>query len=96
MAEGHTWVTSRVVHPENLLQKKTIFLWISNPGREHGCLIGSAAVVVLDHDSIADAALNLMRFSRMNRAVSAHPAAPDAKAVKLMDLSTGTGPCWKN
>ena len=47
---------------------------------EHGCLIGSAAVVVLsDHDSIADAALNLMRFLRMNRAVSARPAAPDAR-----------------
>ncbi len=30
---------------------------------KHGCFIGSAAVVVLsDHDSTADAALNLMRF----------------------------------
>ena len=30
---------------------------------EHGCLIGSAAVVILsDHDSAADSALNLMRF----------------------------------
>ena len=31
--------------------------------QKHGCFIGSAAVVVLsDHDNIADAALNLMKF----------------------------------
>ena len=31
--------------------------------QKHGCFIGSAAIVVLsDHDNIADAALNLMKF----------------------------------
>lgn len=54
---------------------------------EHGCLIGSAAVVVLsDHDSIADAALNLMRFFEDESCGQCTPCrAGCEKAVKLME-----------
>jgi len=54
---------------------------------EHGCLIGSAAVVVLsDKDSTADAALNLMRFFEDESCGQCTPCrAGCEKAVKLMD-----------
>ena len=54
---------------------------------EHGCLIGSAAVVVLsDHDNIADAALNLMRFFEDESCGQCTPCrAGCEKAVKLME-----------
>ncbi len=54
---------------------------------EHGCLIGSAAVVVLsDQDSIADAALNLMRFFEDESCGQCTPCrAGCEKAVKLME-----------
>lgn len=53
---------------------------------EHGCLIGSAAVVVLsDRDSTADAALNLMRFFEDESCGQCTPCrAGCEKAVKLM------------
>lgn len=54
---------------------------------EHGCLIGSAAVVVLsDQDSAATAALNLMRFFEDESCGQCTPCrAGCEKAVKLMD-----------
>ena len=54
---------------------------------EHGCLIGSAAVVVLsDQDSTVDAALNLMRFFEDESCGQCTPCrAGCEKAVKLMD-----------
>jgi formate dehydrogenase beta subunit len=54
---------------------------------EHGCLIGSAAVVVLsDQDSTADAALNLMRFFEDESCGQCTPCrAGCEKAAKLMD-----------
>jgi formate dehydrogenase beta subunit len=54
---------------------------------EHGCLIGSAAIVVLsDQDSTADAALNLMRFFEDESCGQCTPCrAGCEKAVKLMD-----------
>ena len=54
---------------------------------EHGCLIGSAAVVVLsDKDSAAAAALNLMRFFEDESCGQCTPCrAGCEKAVKLMD-----------
>ncbi len=54
---------------------------------EHGCLIGSAAVVVLsDQDSAADAALNLMRFFADESCGQCTPCrAGCEKAVDLME-----------
>ena len=54
---------------------------------EHGCLIGSAAVVVLsDRDSAADAALNLMRFFADESCGQCTPCrAGCEKAVALME-----------
>jgi len=54
---------------------------------EHGCLIGSAAVVVLSQaDSTADAALNLMRFFEDESCGQCTPCrAGCEKAVKLME-----------
>ena len=54
---------------------------------EHGCLIGSAAVVVLsDRDSAAAAALNLMRFFEDESCGQCTPCrAGCEKAVKLME-----------
>ncbi len=54
---------------------------------EHGCLIGSAAVVVLsEQDSTADAALNLMRFFEDESCGQCTPCrAGCEKAVKLME-----------
>jgi formate dehydrogenase beta subunit len=54
---------------------------------EHGCLIGSAAVVVLsDQDSTADAALNLMRFFEDESCGQCTPCrAGCEKAVRLME-----------
>ena len=47
---------------------------------EHGCLIGSAAVVILsDRDSAADAALNLMRFFEDESCGQCTPAGRGAK-----------------
>ncbi len=53
---------------------------------EHGCLIGSAAVIVLsDRDSARDAALNLMRFFEDESCGQCTPCrAGTEKAVKLM------------
>ena len=58
---------------------------------EHGCLIGSAAVVVLsDRDSVAAAALNLMRFFEDESCGQCTPCrAGCEKAVKLMER-----PAW--
>lgn len=55
----------------------------------HGCFIGSAAVVVLsDHDSIKDAALNLMRFFEDESCGQCTPCRNGTeKAVKLMAAS---------
>ena len=54
---------------------------------EHGCLIGSAAVVVLsDQDSAADAALNLMRFFADESCGQCTPCrAGCEKAIDLME-----------
>ena len=54
---------------------------------EHGCLIGSAAVIVLsDRDSAAAAALNLMRFFEDESCGQCTPCrAGCEKAVKLME-----------
>jgi formate dehydrogenase len=54
---------------------------------EHGCLIGSAAVVVLsDQDSPADAALNLMRFFEDESCGQCTPCRGGCeKAVQLME-----------
>ena len=54
---------------------------------EHGCLIGSAAIVVLsDRDNAADAALNLMRFFEDESCGQCTPCrAGCEKAVKLME-----------
>ena len=56
---------------------------------EHGCLIGSAAVVVLSaNDSTADAALNLMRFFEDESCGQCTPCrAGCEKAVKLMEVA---------
>jgi len=53
---------------------------------EHGCLIGSAAVVVLsDKDSMADVALNLMQFFSYESCGQCTPCRVGCeKAVKLM------------
>ncbi|MCG8692214.1 MAG: NAD(P)H-dependent oxidoreductase subunit E [Minwuiales bacterium] len=58
---------------------------------EYGCLIGSAAIIVLsDADSAAAAALNLMRFFESESCGQCTPCrAGTEKAVKLMD---GPGP----
>jgi len=54
--------------------------------QEHGCFIGSAAIVVLsDQDSTADAALNLMRFFEDESCGQCTPCRVGTeKAVKLM------------
>jgi len=53
---------------------------------EHGCFIGSAAVMVLsDQDSARDAALNLMRFFEDESCGQCTPCRVGTeKAVKLM------------
>jgi formate dehydrogenase len=53
----------------------------------HGCFIGSAAIVVLsDQDSVADAALNLMRFFEDESCGQCTPCRVGTeKAVKLME-----------
>ena len=58
---------------------------------DHGCLIGSAAVVVLsEEDSTADAALNLLRFFEDESCGQCTPCrAGCEKAVKLM-----SAPAW--
>jgi formate dehydrogenase len=57
---------------------------------EHGCLIGSAAVIVLsDKDSIREAALNLMRFFEDESCGQCTPCRVGTeKAVQLMSEST--------
>jgi len=54
---------------------------------EHGCLIGSAAVIILsDQDSAADAALNLMRFFEDESCGQCTPCrAGCEKSVQLME-----------
>lgn len=54
--------------------------------QEHGCFIGSAAIVILsDKDSTADAALNLMRFFEDESCGQCTPCRVGTeKAVKLM------------
>jgi formate dehydrogenase len=56
---------------------------------EHGCFIGSAAIVVLSrHDRAVDAARNLMRFFRDESCGQCTPCrAGTAKAVALMDAA---------
>mgnify|MGYP002631698589 CR=1 FL=1 len=56
---------------------------------EHGCLIGSAAVVILsEQDSPADAALNLMRFFEDESCGQCTPCrAGCEKAVQLMETA---------
>ncbi len=56
---------------------------------EHGCLIGSAAVVVLsEQDSSADAALNLMRFFENESCGQCTPCRGGCeKAVQLMETA---------
>lgn len=55
--------------------------------QEHGCLIGSAAIVVLsDDDDIADVALNLMKFFEDESCGQCTPCRVGTeKAVKLME-----------
>ncbi len=57
---------------------------------EHGCFIGSAAVVILsDQDSVRDAALNLMRFFEDESCGQCTPCRVGTeKAVKLMQAET--------
>jgi formate dehydrogenase len=57
---------------------------------EHGCFIGSAAVIVLsDQDSIREAALNLMRFFEDESCGQCTPCRVGTeKAVKLMSGNT--------
>ena len=57
---------------------------------EHGCLIGSAAVVVLsDQDSAADAALNLMRFFEDESCGQCTPCRVGCeKSVQLMEADS--------
>ena len=54
---------------------------------EHGCFIGSAAVIVLsDKDSVRDAALNAMNFFKHESCGQCTPCrVGTAKAVKLME-----------
>ena len=64
MAEGHTFkgYLPGGIRRNFTCRKRRYSSGFRNPGRTR-LHIGSAAVVVLsDHDSIADAALNLMRF----------------------------------
>jgi formate dehydrogenase len=57
---------------------------------QHGCFIGSAAVVILsDHDHIRDVALNLMRFFEDESCGQCTPCRVGTeKAVKLMSQPT--------
>ena len=57
---------------------------------EHGCFIGSAAVVILsDQDSVREAALNLMRFFEDESCGQCTPCRVGTeKAVKLMQVDT--------
>ncbi len=61
--------------------------------QEHGCFIGSAAVVVLSqHDKARDAALNAMQFFTHERCGQCTPCrVGTAKAVQLMQA-----PTWDN
>lgn len=61
---------------------------------EHGCFIGSAAVVVLsDKDSIRDAVLNLMRFFKEESCGQCTPCRVGTeKAVALMEEATWDRP----
>jgi len=61
---------------------------------EHGCLIGSAAVIVLsDKDSAADAALNLMRFFEDESCGQCTPCrAGCEKSVSLMEADSWDQP----
>ena len=61
---------------------------------EHGCLIGSAAVIVLsDRDSIPGAALNLMKFFEEESCGQCTPCrAGCEKSVKLMQEDTWARP----
>ncbi len=61
---------------------------------EHGCFIGSAAVVVLsDKDSIRDAVLNLMRFFKEESCGQCTPCRVGTeKAVALMEESVWDKP----
>lgn len=56
----------------------------------HGCFIGSAAIIVLsDKDSVADAALNLMKFFEDESCGQCTPCRVGTeKAVKLMERET--------
>jgi formate dehydrogenase len=58
--------------------------------QEHGCFIGSAAVIVLsDKDSVVDAALNLMRFFEDESCGQCTPCRVGTeKAVRLMSADT--------
>ncbi|PQO22313.1 NADH-quinone oxidoreductase subunit F [Rhodobacteraceae bacterium WD3A24] len=62
--------------------------------QEHGSFIGSAAVVVLsDHDSARDAALNMLRFFEDESCGQCTPCrAGCEKAVKLMEAESWNGP----
>jgi formate dehydrogenase len=53
---------------------------------QHGCFIGSAAVVVLsDHDDMRDVALNLLRFFEDESCGQCTPCRGTEKAVKLLE-----------
>jgi len=78
MAEGHTLYAylpggaSGGILPARLADVPLDFDTL----QAHGCFIGSAAVVVLsEHDSAREAALNVMHFLRMRAAASAPRAA---------------------
>ena len=61
---------------------------------EHGCFVGSHAVVILsDRDSMKDAALNLMRFFEDESCGQCTPCRVGTeKAVKLMQADTWDRP----
>ena len=93
MADGHTFKgylpggASGGIMPAHLADVPLDFGTLE----EFGCLIGSAAVIVLsDKDSTADAALNLMKFFEDESCGQCTPCrAGCEKAVKLME-----GPVW--
>ncbi|KKM03731.1 hypothetical protein LCGC14_1771460, partial [marine sediment metagenome] len=62
--------------------------------QEHGCFIGSAAIVILsDRDSLAGVVLNVMRFFEDESCGQCTPCRVGCeKAVKLMQADTWDGP----
>jgi formate dehydrogenase beta subunit len=95
MAEGHALYAylpggaSGGILPERLADVPLDFDTL----QPHGCFIGSAAVIVLSqHDSARDAALNTMRFFADESCGQCTPCrVGTAKAAKLMEA-----PVWDN